>query len=309
MIQVSDGIAPPVDTVVNVTVAPVNDAPVTVDDAATVGENQTASFALAANDTDVEDGVPPTLTGFEVTGVSGINLSNAAAQAAFTIDQSGQLQFNPGNLFDGLNTGESATVSIQYTVQDSAQASSTGQFTLTVEGETDANVIDGTNSGNVLFGTDGVDLINARGAADIVFGQAGDDIVNAGAGSDIVFGGTGNDTLRGDAGRDTLFGDDGNDTLAGGQGNDLLFGGQGNDTFVFRQGDGRDLVFDFQSGAGSDDVIQLDASAFADFNALMQSGAVSDTQIGTEIEYADGSSITLTGVNKATLTVDDFRFA
>jgi len=40
----------------------------------------------------------------------------------------------------------------------------------------------------------------------------------------------------------------------------------------------------------------------------MQSGAVSNTQIGTEIEY-DGSSITLIGVNKATLTVDDFRFA
>ena len=106
-----------------------------------------------------------------------------------------------------------------------------------------------------------------------------------------------------------MFGDNGNDTLVGGRGNDLLYGGEGNDTFVFQRGDGRDLVLDFQSGAGSDDVIQLDAAAFADFNALMQSGAVSNTQIGTEIEYGDGSSITLVGVNKNTLTVDDFRFA
>ena len=240
MIQVSDGIAPPVDAVVNVTVAAVNDAPVTVDDVAMVGENQLMAFALTANDTDVEDGVPPTLTAFEVTGVSGINLSNANAQTAFSINPSGQLQFNPGNLFDSLNTGESATVSIRYTAQDSAHAPSTGTFTLTVDGETDANAINGTNGANLLFGTEGVDLVNARGSADFVFGQGGDDVVNAGAGNDFVFGGTGKDILRGEAGRDILFGENGNDTLAGGQGNDQLFGGLGNDTFVFQQGDGRD---------------------------------------------------------------------
>jgi VCBS repeat-containing protein len=309
IIKVSDGIAPAVDAVVNVTVAPVNDAPITVDDVATVGENQSHAFALTANDFDVEDGVPPTLSAFEVTGVSGINLSNATAQSAFTINQSGQLQFSPGNLFDGLNDGENATVSIRYTAEDSAHAASTGTFTLTVTGETDANVINGTNRSNLLFGTEGVDLINGRGAADFIFGQGGNDIVNAGAGNDIVFGGAGRDILRGEAGRDTLFGDDGNDTLVGGQDNDQLFGGEGNDTFVFQQGDGRDLVLDFHAGAGSDDVVQLDAAAFADFNALMQSGAVHDTSIGTEIAYNNGSSITLIGVNKATLTVDDFRFA
>ena len=130
-----------------------------------------------------------------------------------------QLQFNR-SLFDGLNTGENATVSIRYTAQDSAHAPSTGTFTLTVAGETDANVINGTNSSNLLFGTEGVDLINARGSADFVFGQGGDDIVNAGAGNDFVFGGSGKDILRGEAGRDILFGENGNDTLAGGHGND-----------------------------------------------------------------------------------------
>lgn len=308
IIKVSDGTAL-VDAVVNVAVAPVNDAPTTVDDVATVGENQSMAFNLAANDTDVEDGVPPILTGFQVTGVSGINLTPANAQSAFAIDQNGQLKFTPGNLFDGLNTGENATVSISYTVKDSAQATSTGNFTLTVNGETDANVINGTNGTNLLFGTDGIDLINAKSGGDFVFAAGGADVVNGGAGNDFLFGGSGGDTLRGEAGRDTLSGDDGNDVLAGGAGNDLLYGGQGNDTFVFQFGDGRDLVFDFKAGAGSDDTIQLDQGVFADFNALMQSGAVQNTQIGAEIAYADGSSITLLGVNKTNLTVDDFRFA
>lgn len=308
VIKVGDGTAL-VDAVVNVAVAPVNDAPLTVDDVATVGENQSMAFNLAANDTDVEDGVPPTLTGFQVTGVSGINLTPANAEAAFSIGQNGQLQFTPGNLFDSLNTGENATVSISYTVKDSAQATSTGHFTLTVNGETDANVINGTNGTNLLFGTDGVDLISAKGGGDFVFAAGGADVVNGGAGNDFLFGGAGNDTLRGEAGRDTLFGDDGDDVLAGGAGNDLLYGGNGNDAFVFQYGDGRDLVFDFKAGTGSDDVIQLDHAVFADFNALMQSGAVQNTVIGAEIAYADGSSITLLGVNKANLTVDDFRFA
>jgi Ca2+-binding RTX toxin-like protein len=298
-----------VDAVVNVAVAPVNDAPVTVDDAATVGENQSMAFNLAANDTDVEDGAPPSLTGFQVTGVSGINMDPANAQSAFAIDQDGQLQFTPGNLFDGLNTGENASVSISYTVKDSAQATSTGNFTLTVTGETDANVINGTNGTNLLFGDDGIDLINAKSGGDFVFAAGGADVVNAGAGNDFVFGGAGGDTLRGEAGRDTLFGDDGADVLDGGAGNDLLYGGQGNDIFVFQFGDGRDLVFDFKAGAGSDDMIQMDQGVFADFNAMMQSGAVQNTQIGAEIAYADGSSITLLGVSKANLTVDDFRFA
>jgi len=306
-IKVSDGTAL-VDAVVNVAVAPIHDAPVSVDDVATVGENQSMAFNLAGNDTDVEDGVPPSLTGFQVTGVSGINLSPANAQSAFAIGQDGQLQFTPGNLFDGLNTGESATVSISYTVKDSAQATSTGNFTLTVNGETDAYVINGTNGTNLLFGTDAIDLIAAKGGGDFVFAGGGADVVNGGAGNDFVFSGAGNDTLRGEAGRDTLVGEDGNDILAGGAGNDLLYGGNGNDIFVFQFGDGRDVVFDFKAG-GSDDVIQLDQSVFADFNALMQSGAVHNTLIGAEIAYADGSSMTLLGVSKANLTVDDFRFA
>lgn len=310
VIKVSDGTAV-VDAVVNVNIAPVNDAPTAVADAGAAGENEIRLFDLVGNDTDVEGNLPLSLTGFEVSGVNGINLSNAAAQSAFSIE-GGQLKFSPGNLFDGLNDGETATVSINYTVADSMNAQSTGTFTLTVNGETDANVITGTNGTNLLFGTEGVDLINARGAADFVFANGGNDVVHAGEGNDFVFGGTGNDTINGNGGRDTLFGEGGDDILNGGAGNDLLYGGAGNDTFVFQfsaDGSGRDIVFDFRAGIGSDDVVQLDRSVFADFNALLASSAFKDTAIGAQIEYDDGSNITLLGVNKASLTVDDFKFA
>jgi hypothetical protein len=41
----------------------------------------------------------------------------------------------------------------------------------------------------------------------------------------------------------------------------------------------------------------------------MQSGAVHDATGGVQIDYADGSSLMLAGVQKASLSVDDFRFA
>lgn len=38
------------------------------------------------------------------------------------------------------------------------------------------------------------------------------------------------------------------DIIDGGKGSDYLIGGDGADTFVFRKGDGRDYIIDFQSG-------------------------------------------------------------
>jgi len=52
-------------------------------------------------------------------------------------------------------------------------------------------------------------------------------------GHGLVFAGGGNDTLTGNTG---------NDMLVGGTGDDVLFGGRGNDTYVFRQGDGQDVI-------------------------------------------------------------------
>ena len=53
-----------------------------------------------------------------------------------------------------------------------------------------------------------------------------------------------NEIVHGGAGTDSIRGHSGNDTLAGGGGDDVLNGGNGNDTYLFRAGDGNDLVYD-----------------------------------------------------------------
>ncbi len=281
---VADGKGGTADAKAVFTVTPVNDAPVAGADAGTAGENESKLFDLLANDTDA-DGDALALAGFQVTGVSGIALDPAAAGAAFSIEN-GKLRFAPGELFDDLDDGENATVTLAYTVGDGHGGTATGSFVLNVEGESDLNPITGTAGNDRITGTALDDLIEALG---------GRDRVNAGDGDDVVFGGAGNDALSGEGG---------NDTLDGGAGRDTLRGGAGADTFVFRPGYGRDTVADFGDG----DVIELDADVFADFAALEASGALTSTFFSTQIAYDDGSRLTLSGVTAGSLTADDFRF-
>jgi Ca2+-binding RTX toxin-like protein len=80
-------------------------------------------------------------------------------------------------------------------------------------------------------------------ASDNTFdGTSGTDVIVARAGNDSIAGGDGSDYLSGGAGNDTLRGNGGNDVIAGNAGNDLLIGGLGLDTFVFRPGDGQDVI-------------------------------------------------------------------
>ncbi|MDO8299394.1 calcium-binding protein [Lacisediminimonas sp.] len=84
------------------------------------------------------------------------------------------------------------------------------------------------------------------------YGTAGNDILtgysgspnkmNGLAGDDRLTGNDGNDLLEGGAGNDTLNGSVGNDVLDGGIGADSLSGSYGSDTFVFRRGDGQDVI-------------------------------------------------------------------
>jgi VCBS repeat-containing protein len=340
-VLVSDGHVT-TESTVSLTINPVNDAPVAVADAASVGENDTAVFNLTANDTDVENG-HPSLTGFHVTGVSGIALNPDAVSAAFSIVD-GQLKYNPGMLFDGLNDGQHATVSISYTAEDSDHAQTTGQFVLTVNGVTDVQVITGTNQADTLLGGsgadnisagdgddtiytgDGVDTVDGGKGSDFVFAGNGVKTINGGDGDDYLFGGSGNSTiaggngndlimggsgaemLKGGAGNDLIYAGTGNDTLAGGAGNDLLYGGAGQNTFVFSFGGGHDTVMSFQASGAAHDFIQIDAHEFANFAALTRSCGFTDTAAGAVITYHDGSSMTFAGIHTADLGIDDFRF-
>jgi len=114
----------------------------------------------------------------------------------------------------------------------------------------------------------------------------------------------GADTLTGTDGDNHLYGLGGDDTLTGGKGNDTLTGGSGNDRFVFATGDGADTITDFAAGSASGDVIDLrQVNAVASFADVMAAAA----QIGgdTVMDFGNGDSITLLGVDVAHLTAQD----
>jgi Ca2+-binding RTX toxin-like protein len=96
---------------------------------------------------------------------------------------------------------------------------------------------------------------------DSLVGTVRDDVLLGNAGKDALFGQGGNDRLLGGEGDDTLNGGNGNDTLNGGTGNDTLNGGAGNDIYRFGLGDGQDLISDYDSLSGNQDVMQLDGIA------------------------------------------------
>ncbi len=324
-VVVSDGKGGSTESTVSVTVKPVNDAPVAVVDTGTVAENETGSFDLVANDTDIE-GDRLTLVGFAVTAVAGLSLTIAQAAAAFSI-VGGKLVADPSSAFVALEDEQNALVTVTYTVRDAQGGESSGTATIRVDGYTEYNVVEGTDGNDTLVATDrkdmieagsgndtvlagdGNDMVDAGAGNDRVVAGDGNDVVEGGAGNDVLMGGGGNDALNGGAGNDQLNGGTGNDTLNGGTGNDVLSGGAGNDTFVFAAGDGRDVVLDFEAGAQGGDVVVLSKDLFADYQALMASGALTDGENGAQIALNDGSSITFNGVKTENFVIDDFRFA
>ncbi len=127
------------------------------------------------------------------------------------------------------------------------------------------------------------------------------------AGDDTLSGDDGTNGLYGLAGADTLDGRGGDDTLEGGAGDDVMTGGAGDDTFVFADDHGRDTITDFVAGAAGGDVIDLRRlTAAASFTDVM--AAVAQVGDDTVIDFGDGNSITLLGVDATQLEEPDFLF-
>lgn len=95
------------------------------------------------------------------------------------------------------------------------------------------------------LGTPGADVLDGTDLGDNLFGLQGDDVVNGRRNDDCLFGGLGSDRLLGARGDDRLLGDDsetgvaGNDRLLGNAGDDLLVGGPGTDRLRGGAGDDR----------------------------------------------------------------------
>ena len=123
-----------------ITLTGTNDGPVAVADAAAGHENEGLTIDVLANDTDVDDGAAFTLVSASVPAGGG-----SASIAG------NQLVFDPGGDFDHLAVGESATVTLDYVMEDEHGAQSGSTVTVTVNGANDGPAIAaGDFTGSVL---------------------------------------------------------------------------------------------------------------------------------------------------------------
>jgi Ca2+-binding RTX toxin-like protein len=189
-----------------------------------------------------------------------------------------------------------------------------GNNSVTIQGSDAANTLNfsavtltGITSIN---GGGGGDTITGSAANDTINGDAGAVTINGGPGADTINGGADGDNLSGGAGGDTLNGGAGNDVIAGGNGNDTLDPGAsiGNDVFVFTATFGTDTITGFgatQTTTVGQDRLDLRPLGIttATFGANVTIGGQGNT---TTITIVGGGTITLTGVQPATITIADF---
>ncbi|MBM6595822.1 M10 family metallopeptidase [Microvirga pudoricolor] len=166
----------------------------------------------------------------------------------------------------------------------------------------------GDHMANALYGNAGNDFLSGAGGDDALYGDLGNDSLIGGTGSDLLMGGDGNDYLDMDAGSsagaDTLDGGYGDDILIGDGVGSLLIGGWGRDTYHIRPW-AKTTIADFAAGPDDYEKIIVYKSVFADYAALMSTAY----QSGGNTVIAKGEfSLTLTGVGKTALHLNDFVF-
>ena len=110
------------------------------------------------------------------------------------------------------------------------------------------------------------------------------------AADETITGTSGADVLNGQGGRDTITGLAGDDVLTGGLDADQLSGGLGADTYVFRAGDGQDVITEAgDAGSAVLDTLRIDGHALSDIR-FSRTGA-------------GGSDLTLRFANSADVIV------
>jgi len=264
-----------------VTLAPVNDAPVAVDDTGFGTQEDTALTitvdALLANDSDPDLGDSLQLVSVAATSVQGATVAYDDATGRIVYQADSQQ-------FDSLGAGNGTADSFSYTVSDSAGLQATATVTVQVTGAADGADLLGTVQPDWLTGT----VKNER-----IAGDNGNDRIDGRAGADRLYGQNGDDQLWGGDGADRLWGDRGNDTLYGQRHNDDLFGGQGQDLFVF-DGSGAageiDRIGDFKKGV---DFIRLEGGVTIVGVQVQDVGQVGGDRILAGADGVDDTVITL----------------
>ena len=283
--RANDGASDSNVATVSITVNPVNDAPIAVNDAYSTNEDiplAVAAPGVLANDADVDGDA---LTASLVTGPS---------HGTLTLNANGSFTYTPAANYngpdsfsyranDGTASSNTATVSITVNPVNDAPTVTvaaggacgandrSGTINLTVA-DPDTSAASLTLSGasnnqalvpnpNLSFAGAGVNRTLTAAAAARHTGTATITVtVSDGSATGTVTvtlraSGNGKDTLAGTGGADMLFGQNGKDTLAGQAGNDLLCGGRGKDRLT--GGTGADH---FGGGLGTDTATDLTAT-------------------------------------------------
>ena len=204
-------------------------------------------IALVGNDSDAGDKITYHI------------VSAASTGSISSIDQTtGKITYTPNRGFLGLD-------SFTYKVTDLSGASSNiATVGITVKStsptpyplppscspndKSGGKALRGTNSDDVIVGTEAADSIQGLSGNDAINGCGASDNLNGNAENDGIAGGTNEDNIHGNNGNDYLRGDAGNDGLYGGEGDDVLVGGPGRDSFYC--GSGNDKVLDFNAKDG-----------------------------------------------------------
>ncbi|TWH96157.1 putative Ig domain-containing protein [Bradyrhizobium daqingense] len=320
-VTATDGSLASVNDDFTLSVANTDDAPTANLDTGSATENETKSFNVLANDTDPDVGDSKTLVSIGAVSVSSSNASVAGTNAADALSIiGGQIQFSPGTLFDPLNTGDAATVIVNYTMRDAAGLTSASALTLTINGTAEGPVY------NVISGTPGNDRsLNGTAAADQISGLAGNDGIDAQGGDDLITAGTGNDQVYAGGGNDTMMAsiNDGNDIYVGDAGLDTLDFSQIGTPVTVNLGT---TIFEFTvNGIGSARGTQIGTDILLSIeNAIGGSGNdqitgnraanVLDGRVGNDtINGGDGADILIGGIGNDTMNggagSDTFVFA
>lgn len=105
-------------------------------------------------------------------------------------------------------------------------------------------------------------------------------------GKGTITGSDENDTIIGSDTADTIKALAGDDIIVGGEGDDKLYGEAGSNTFIFRNGDGNDLVY----CSGDEDTIRLRDANMENISMYQGKG---DNKKDLIIKYSDEDSITI----------------
>ena len=149
---------------------------------------------------------------------------------------------------------------------------------------------------------EGADTVRATGNVSITLAANFENLTLIGKSDTQATGNGVDNVLTGNAGNNVIDGAAGEDTIRGGKGLDQLIGGADVDTFIFRKGDGKDVIGDFDIGVATHDFLDLSGiKGITNFDDLIDNHA-KDIDGDVVINAGKGDRIVLEG-----LTVDDLR--